>query len=380
MHLLPSWVPSCSYIRQVANLCSRDLPVSSPDITELQDCNFFTWIWCNDLSLLPRPGFSHPSISTEINNKHSIANMPPKKRKTTESTSAPEPTKRVTRSSTKADKSTEQAPAESSNPAKKPSKAPKAAPKSQTTKAKSAPLSPTKADVEEEDINTPANISTLSITSEHTKSPTQCAIYSAATSSPILIFTHGAGGTLSAPAVMNFCTGFSEILPVLVFQGSMNLGSRVKGFNAGIEHIRNEQEGKRMMLGGRSMGARAAVMAGSDMFKHKEKAELLLILVSYPLQGPKDVRDQILLDLPASVRVLFVVSDRDAMCPLDMLDGVRNKMSAKSQVVVVRGADHGMHVKPKKLEREVGEETGRVAASWVGGNVADEVTYLGEEE
>jgi predicted alpha/beta-hydrolase family hydrolase len=305
--------------------------------------------------------------------------MASKKRKTTESTSAPEPTKRVTRSSTKAEKSTEQATTESSNLAKKSSKTSKAAPKSQTTKAKSARLSPTKTDVEEEDMNTPANISTLSITSEHTKSPTQCALYSAVTSSPILIFTHGAGGTLSAPAVTNFCTGFSATLSVLVFQGSMNIGSRVKGFNVCIEHFRQE-EGKRLVLGGRSMGARAAVMAGSEMFKYKEKVELLLILVSYPLQGPKDVRDQILLDLPASVRILFVVGDRDAMCPLDLLDGVRKKMSAKSQVVVVRGADHGMHVKPKKLEREVGEETGRVAASWVGGNVADEVTYLGEEE
>jgi predicted alpha/beta-hydrolase family hydrolase len=306
--------------------------------------------------------------------------MASKKRKTTESTSAPEPTKRVTRSSTKAERSTDQATTESSNPAKKSSKTSKAAPGSQATKAKSARLSPTKTDVEEEeDMNTPANTSTLSITSEHTKSPTQCALYSAVTSSPILIFTHGAGGTLSAPAVTNFCTGFSATLSVLVFQGSVNIGSRVKGFNVCIEHVRKE-EGKRLVLGGRSMGARAAVMAGSEMFKYKEKVELLLILVSYPLQGPKDVRDQILLDLPASVRILFVVGDRDTMCPLDMLDGVRKKMNAKSQVVVVRGADHGMHVKPKKLEREVGEETGRVAASWVGGNVADEVTYLGEEE
>jgi predicted alpha/beta-hydrolase family hydrolase len=159
----------------------------------------------------------------------------------------------------------------------------------------------------------------------------------------------------------------------------MNLGSRVKGFNACIEHIRKEDDRKRLLLGGRSMGARAAVMAGSEMLDRGEKVELLLILLSYPLQGPKDVRDQILLDLPASVRVLFIVGDRDAMCPLDMLDGVRGKMSAKSQVVVVRGADHGMHVKPKKLERELGEETGRVAASWVGKSVQEEVMYLGEE-
>jgi hypothetical protein len=57
------------------------------------------------------------------------------------------------------------------------------------------------------------------------------------------------------------------------------------------------------------------------------------------------------------------------MCPLDMLEEVRGKMEAKSQVVVVHGADHGMNVTPKKFVREIGEDTGRVAAAWVGGDV-----------
>jgi predicted alpha/beta-hydrolase family hydrolase len=149
----------------------------------------------------------------------------------------------------------------------------------------------------------------------------------------------------------------------------MNLASRVKGFNACIEHMKEKEEVERVVLGGRSMGARAAVMAGTEVLKDKNKMELLLILVSYPLQGPKNVRDQILLDLPATARVLFIAGDKDAMCPLDMLEEVRGKMEAKSQVVVVHGADHGMNVTPKKFVREIGEDTGRVAAAWVGGDV-----------
>jgi pimeloyl-ACP methyl ester carboxylesterase len=84
------------------------------------------------------------------------------------------------------------------------------------------------------------------------------------------------------------------------------------------------------------------------------------------------VRDQILLDLPESVGVLFIIGDKDATCPLDLLNETRSKMKAKSQLVVVRGADHGMHVKPAKLEKEAGEETGIVAAQWADGKMKED--------
>ncbi|KAH7074645.1 Alpha/Beta hydrolase protein [Paraphoma chrysanthemicola] len=236
--------------------------------------------------------------------------------------------------------------------------------------------------------STAANIETVSITSNLAKSPLTCALYPSSqpsqTSAITLIITHGAGGTLSAPAVVNFCTGFAAYLPVLAFQGSMNLGSRVKGFHACVQHLsdkgQNKHDSGRLVLGGRSMGARAAVLAASEVLESSaEDTRVDIILVSYPLQGPKDVRDQILLDLPASVNVLFVIGERDNMCPLDLLDGVRGKMKAKSQLVIVRGADHGMHTKPAGVERERGEESGRIAAEWVNGKVLDDVVYIGKE-
>jgi predicted alpha/beta-hydrolase family hydrolase len=162
----------------------------------------------------------------------------------------------------------------------------------------------------------------------------------------------------------------------------MNLGARVKGFHACIEYLKenSNNEGGSLVLGGRSMGARAAVMATSELLEtHPKDGKIDIILVSYPLKGPKDTRDQILLDLPASVNVLFIIGDRDSMCPLDLLDQVRSKMTAKSQLVIVRGTDHGMHTRPAKLEQEMGEATGRIAADWVAGNRRDEVVYIGEE-
>lgn len=133
------------------------------------------------------------------------------------------------------------------------------------------------------------------------------------------------------------------------------------------------------------MGARAAVMAATEIAaedKGEESGKLKLVLVSYPLKGPKDIRDGILLDLPVEAEVLFVVGDRDAMCPLELLEEVRGEMKAKTRLVVVRGADHGMNVRPASRTEEVGVETGRVAASWLNGEVESEcgMLYVGEEE
>ena len=132
------------------------------------------------------------------------------------------------------------------------------------------------------------------------------------------------------------------------------------------------------------MGARAAVMAATELVAAEEGtlvSRLRLVLVSYPLQGPKDVRDQILLDLPKETDVLFVIADRDAMCPLDLLEGVRVRMEARSRLVVVRGADHGMNIRPASKTQELGEETGRVAARWINGEENEgETLYVGEED
>ena len=182
-------------------------------------------------------------------------------------------------------------------------------------------------------------------------------------SPPALIFTHGAGGTLSAPAVVNFTSGVSASRPMVAFQGSMNLPARIKGFHAVMEHA--SLPGKQVeCLGGRSMGARAAVVATSSPTGGGVK---FLILVSYPLQSEKgELRDKILLELPAEMDVLFVSGDGDTMCGLGKLNEVRRKMRARSWLVVVKGADHGMNVRGGKQATElVGVETGKVAAQWL---------------
>ncbi|KAL2040609.1 hypothetical protein N7G274_006588 [Stereocaulon virgatum] len=205
----------------------------------------------------------------------------------------------------------------------------------------------------------------------HPKAPIEC-LYSAKSigdlhcTKPDLIFTHGAGGTLHSEAMTNFTHGFVSLASrpkIFCFKGNINLKSRVNMFAAVIES-RGEHNGhgvktSAISLGGRSMGARAAVMAATKDTTH-------LVLVSYPLHTNNEVRDEILLDLPQSIKVIFVSGDHDSMCDLDRLEAVRRKMKCKTWRVVVRNADHGMNVKPKAGTQDVGRKIGEVVAHWLG--------------
>ena len=169
---------------------------------------------------------------------------------------------------------------------------------------------------------------------------------------PSLIFTHGSGGTLKSDAIANFAHGFATQSPIVCFQGNMNLNARVKSFEAICKH-----ESFSNSLGGRSMGARAAVMSATE-----DTARL--VLVSYPLHTGQQTRDQILVDLPKSVDVIFVTGESDNMCDLERLNQVRSRMVCETWLVVVDGADHGMNVKPRAGTKAVGVLTGEVVAQW----------------
>ncbi|OCT45705.1 hypothetical protein CLCR_01605 [Cladophialophora carrionii] len=192
-----------------------------------------------------------------------------------------------------------------------------------------------------------------------------------------LIFTHGAGGDLSAAAMVRFSEGFASSLGegagLVMFPGNMNVKARAATFDRVKQHELGEEYMKtaatqgevNLAYGGRSMGARAAVMAS-----HADEDVKMLVLVSYPLVGPSgDVRDKILLETRPDVDVLFISGDHDSMCDLEMLDEVRGRMKARTWIVRVKGADHGMNLRGGKKLKEgtkaVGATTGKLAAAWL---------------
>ncbi|CAK4015462.1 Hypothetical predicted protein [Lecanosticta acicola] len=189
---------------------------------------------------------------------------------------------------------------------------------------------------------------------------------------PSLIFTHGAGGGIANAATRDFAVGFARVGmgDVVCYQGTMNLRHRVRGFEAVIENCLEGREGtgKKVAIGGRSMGARAAVLTA--LGEKKREAVEALILVSWPLltgKGERELerREQILLDLPEEMDVLFILGSEDRQCPLEQFMEVRQKMRARSWVVEVKGADHGMSVKRKEGVQAVRRETGALAARWL---------------
>lgn len=192
------------------------------------------------------------------------------------------------------------------------------------------------------------------------KKAIQCERQGTLDSKPDLLFTHGAGGGIEAPAMQDFAAGFAKTSSLVMFKGNMNLKSRVSSFGRLIEH-----EECHPALGGRSMGARAACLAAQGSEGNVDK----LVLVSFPLIGAakQDSREQILLDLPESVHVLFISGTDDTMCDLDHLRKVVSKMEARSWIVEVERADHGMALKSKQKAgtEAIRVKTGEIAADWL---------------
>jgi predicted alpha/beta-hydrolase family hydrolase len=93
-----------------------------------------------------------------------------------------------------------------------------------------------------------------------------------------------------------------------------------------------------LFLIGKSMGGRIGCHVAL------EEPVAGLVCLGYPLKSGSTgaLRDQVLLALQTPV--LFVQGTRDPLCPLDLLAGVRARMTAPSTLVIVDGGDHSLAV------------------------------------
>jgi len=95
---------------------------------------------------------------------------------------------------------------------------------------------------------------------------------------------------------------------------------------------------------GKSMGGRVGCHVAL------ERAPSALVCFGYPLRSPAGkLRDEVLLGL--ATPILFVQGTRDPLCPLDVLDRVRGRMTATSELVVVDEGDHSLLVTKRWLGR-----------------------------
>jgi predicted alpha/beta-hydrolase family hydrolase len=94
-----------------------------------------------------------------------------------------------------------------------------------------------------------------------------------------------------------------------------------------------------VFLAGKSLGGRIGCHVSLE-----EKVNGL-VCFGYPLCGGGDrekMRDEVLRQL--TTPILFVQGTRDPLCPLDLLEQVRTKMTVRSRLHVVESGDHSLRV------------------------------------
>lgn len=112
----------------------------------------------------------------------------------------------------------------------------------------------------------------------------------------------------------------------------------VAAHRAELEALRAEcSAGDKIVLAGKSMGGRVGCHLALEARVDG------IVCFGYPLRGQNGkLRDQVLLAL--STPVLFVQGTRDALCSLDELVAVRQRMTAQSELFVVEGGDHSLEL------------------------------------
>ena len=188
----------------------------------------------------------------------------------------------------------------------------------------------------------------------------------------VFVCAHGAGGNMNDRGLMETAKALrSRGIGVVRFNflykekgsGRPDPMPRLKEcVTAVVARARDELQPKKLIIGGRSMGGRAASMLAAEGF-----ASDGLLLLAYPLHPPgqpEKLRDA---HLPAiRVPVLCFNGTRDAFCRRDLMEAALKTVTTSWTMRWVEGADHSFHV-PKSSGRTDGEvviEIANAAEAW----------------
>ena len=167
---------------------------------------------------------------------------------------------------------------------------------------------------------------------------------------PLFVCSHGAGGNLADRGMVATANAFRDHgIGVVRF----NFLYKEKGSGrpdpmpllmattaAVVAHAREELAPKRLVIGGRSMGGRAASMLAADDF-----AADGLLLLAYPLHPagqPEKLRDAHLPKI--RMPVLAFSGTRDALCTRELMERALQTVTAPWEMRWIEGADHSFHV------------------------------------
>jgi predicted alpha/beta-hydrolase family hydrolase len=196
--------------------------------------------------------------------------------------------------------------------------------------------------------------------------------------SAVFVCAHGAGGNMSDRGMLatakilrerglevvrfNFLykekrTGRPDPMPVLK-----------KTIQAVVAQVREMLHPRVLIIGGRSMGGRAASMLAAEGFRCDG-----LLLLAYPLHPagkPEQLRDA---HLPAiQVPVLCLNGTRDALCKRELMERALERVGPNWTMHWIEGADHSFRVLKSsgRTDADVLEEIGNTSATWLAAEVA----------
>ena len=190
---------------------------------------------------------------------------------------------------------------------------------------------------------------------------------------PVFVFAHGAGGHMTDRG-MEALTSQLRARGIAVVR--FNFPYRERGgkrpdpmpvlqdcIAAVVASARERTDAKRWIIGGRSMGGRAATMLAADGF-----ACDALLLLAYPLHPagePTKLRDAHLARI--TVPVLCLNGTRDALCRRDSMDAVVAKLAGNFRMHWLEGADHSFHVLKAsgRTDADVLNEVGNATKRWL---------------
>ncbi len=127
-------------------------------------------------------------------------------------------------------------------------------------------------------------------------------------------------------------------------------------------HARREIRPARLLLGGRSMGGRAASILAADGFACEG-----LLLLAYPLHPagqPEKLRTAHLGRI--AVPVLSLNGTRDALCTRDLMERAIRPLGSRWAMHWLEGADHSFHVLKSsgRTDDDVLDEMAGACADW----------------
>ena len=190
----------------------------------------------------------------------------------------------------------------------------------------------------------------------------------------VFVCAHGAGGSMSdrgmlATASAMRAQGIGVVRYNFVYKEKKSgrpdaMPRLMETVAAVVTRVQSELAPLRLLIGGRSMGGRAASMLAADGFDADG-----LLLLAYPLHPagqPEKLRDA---HLPRiAMPVLAFSGTRDALCTRELMERALMTITAPWEMHWVEGADHSFHVLKSagRTDADVLSEIARTSAAWVG--------------